>query len=136
MNKKIIAFLLALVLIVTTFAACGNSKTPGKKNEDELEKTPDSLNIVTDEDLVKAEDVTAITGATDVNGNVVDRVGITDKNGHKIYSTGQKDSAGQLIYTTGKVDSKGNVLYTKNNVDSFGNLIYYIICKVKIIIIR
>lgn len=125
MNKKIIAFLLALVLIVTTFAACGNSKTPGKKNEDELEKTPDSLNIVTDEDLVKAEDVTAITGATDVNGNVVDRVGITDKNGHKIYSTGQKDSAGQLIYTTGKVDSKGNVLYTKNNVDSFGNLIYY-----------
>ena len=125
MNKKIIAFLLALVLVVTTFAACGNSGTPGKKNDDELEKAPDTLGLVTDEDLVKAEDVTAITGATDINGNVIDRVGITDKKGHKIYSTGQKDSSGQLIYTTGKVDSKGNVLYTKNNVDSFGNLIYY-----------
>ena len=125
MSKKIIAFLLALVLIATTFAACGDSKTPGKKNDDELEKAPENIGIVTDEDLVKAEDVTAITGATDVNGNVVDKVGITDKKGHKIYSTGQKDSSGQLIYTTGKVNSKGEVLYTKNNVDSFGNLIYY-----------
>ena len=125
MNKKIIAFILALVLIVTTFAACGNSKTPGKKNDDELEKSPDGLSIITDDDLVRAEDVTAITGATDLDGNVVDKEGITDNNGHKIYSTGQKDSAGLLIYTTGKVDSKGNILYTKNQVDSFGQLIYY-----------
>ena len=125
MSKKIFAFLLALVLIATTFVACGDSKTPGTKNDDELEKAPENIGIVTDDDLIKAEDVTAITGATDINGNVVDRVGITDKAGHKIYSTGQTDSAGQLIYTTGKVDSKGNVLYTKNNVDTFGNLIYY-----------
>ncbi len=125
MSKKIIASLLALVLILSTFAACGNSSTPGAKNEDEIEKAPESLGIVKDEDLVKAEDVTAITGATDLNGNVVDKEGITDKLGHKIYATGQKDKAGQIIYTTGKVDSKGNVLYTKNNLDSFGNLIYY-----------
>ncbi|MBR3836167.1 MAG: hypothetical protein IKJ69_05225 [Clostridia bacterium] len=125
MSKKIIASLLALVLILSTFAACSNSGTPGVKNDDEIEKAPESLGIVTDDDLVKAEDVTAITGATDLDGNVVDKEGITDKLGHKIYSTGQKDKAGQLIYTTGKVDSKGEVLYTKNNLDSFGELIYY-----------
>lgn len=125
MTKKIIASLLALVLILSTFAACGNSSTPGKKNDAELEKAPDSLSIITDDDLVKAEDVTAITGATDPEGNVVDKEGIVDEKGHKIYSTGQKDSSGNLIYTTGKVDSKGNVLYTKNKLDSFGNLIYY-----------
>ncbi len=125
MNKKITAVILALVLVACTFTACENSKTPGEKNDDELEKAPDTIGIVTDEDLVKAEDVTAITGATDPSGKVTDKVGITDKEGHKIYSTGQKDSAGQIIYTTGKVDSQGNVLYTKDNVDSFGNLIYY-----------
>ncbi len=125
MNKKITAFILALVLVACTFTACGDSKTPGTKNDDELEKAPDSIGLVTDEDLVKAEDVTAITGATDPAGNVTDKEGITDKAGHKIYSTGQKDSAGQIIYTTGKVDENGDVLYTKNNVDSFGNLIYY-----------
>ncbi len=125
MNKKITAFILALVLVACTFTACGDSKTPGAKNDDELEKAPETIGIVTDEDLVKPEDVTAITGATDPAGNVTDKEGITDKAGHKIYSTGQKDSVGQIIYTTGKVDEKGNVLYTKNNVDSFGNLIYY-----------
>lgn len=125
MNKKIFAFVLALVLVVISFSACGNSKTPGTKNDDELEKAPDTLGIVTDEDLVKAEDVTAITGATDPDGNVTDKEGIVDKKGHKVYSTGQKDSAGNLIYTTGKVTSKGDVLYTKNQLDSFGNLIYY-----------
>ena len=126
MNKrKIFAFILSLTLIAGSFSACGNASTPGEKNDDELTKAPDSIELIDDDQKHSAEDVTAITGATDINGKVTDKVGITDKSGHKIYSTGQKDSAGMVIYTTGKKDSNGDILYTKNNIDSFGHQIYY-----------
>lgn len=129
-NKKLLFIILAVVLVIAiavgiVFIASGNSKVPGKKNDDEINKTPESIVLIQDGDPVKKEDVTAITGATDINGEVTDSKGIKDKNGHMIYSTGQTDSTGQTIYTTGKVNSKGDILYTKNNVDSFGNLIYY-----------
>ena len=108
-----------------SFSACGDSKTPGDKNDKLISETPDKIELVDDSIKNSAEEVTAITGSTDLNGKVIDSKGIVDKAGHKIYSTGQKDSDGKLIYTTGKKDSNGNILYTKNEVDSFGNLIYY-----------
>lgn len=126
MNKhKIIALMLILCMAVCSLSACGNSKTPGEKNDKLISETPDDLDLVDDDLKTGAEEVTAITGSTDANGNVIDSKGITDKAGHKIYSTGQKDKSGKLIYTTGKKDSKGNILYTKNELDTFGNLIYY-----------
>ncbi len=126
MNKhKIISLLLILSLAVCSFSACGDSKTPGDKNDKLISETPDKIELVDDSMKNSAEEVTAITGSTDLNGKVIDSKGIVDKAGHKIYSTGQKDSDGKLIYTTGKKDSNGNILYTKNEVDSFGNLIYY-----------
>lgn len=126
MNKyKIISLLLILSVAVCSFTACGDSKTPGGKNDKLTSETPDSIELVDDDLKNGAEEVTAITGSTDVNGKVIDSKGIVDKAGHRIYSTGQKDSDGKLIYTTGKKDSKGNILYTKNEVDTFGNLIYY-----------
>ena len=127
MNKyKIIALLLILALSVCSLAACGNSATPGEKNDKLISETPDDLDIVDDELKKGAEEVTAITGATDINGKVTDSTGIIDKAGHRIYSTGLKDSYSKTIYTTGKKDSKGNILYTKNEVDTFGDMIYYI----------
>lgn len=126
MNKhKIISLLLILSLAVCSFTACGDSKNPGDKNDKLISETPDKIELVDDSMKNSAEEVTAITGSTDLNGKVIDSKGIVDKAGHKIYSTGQKDSDGKLIYTTGKKDSNGNILYTKNEVDSFGNLIYY-----------
>ncbi len=126
MNKyKIIALLLILALSVCSFSACGNSATPGEKNDKLISETPDELDIVDDELKKSAEEVTAITGSTDANGKVIDATGITDKAGHKIYSTGLTDDYGKTIYTTGKKDSKGNILYTKNEVDTFGDMIYY-----------
>lgn len=126
MNKhKIISLLLILSLAVCSFSACRDSKTPGDKNDKLISETPDKIELVDDSMKNSAEEVTAITGSTDLNGKVIDSKGIVDKAGHKIYSTGQKDSDGKLIYTTGKKDSNGNILYTKNEVDSFGNLIYY-----------
>ena len=126
MNKhKIISLLLILSLAVCSFSACGDSKNPGDKNDKLISETPDKIELVDDSMKNSAEEVTAITGSTDLNGKVIDSKGIVDKAGHKIYSTGQKDSDGKLIYTTGKKDSNGNILYTKNEVDSFGNLIYY-----------
>ena len=126
MNKyKIIALLLILALSVCSLAACGNSATPGEKNDKLISETPDDLDIVDDELKKGAEEVTAITGATDINGKVTDSTGIIDKAGHRIYSTGLKDSYSKTIYTTGKKDSKGNILYTKNEVDTFGDMIYY-----------
>ncbi len=126
MNKyKIIALLLILALSVCSFSACGNSATPGEKNDELISEAPDKLDIVDDELKKTAEEVTAITGATDANGKVTDATGITDKAGHKIYSTGLTDDYGKTIYTTGKKDSKGNILYTKNEVDTFGDMIYY-----------
>ena len=126
MNKnKIIAILLILAVGLCSMTACGNSDTPGEKNEKLVSETPDGIGLVDEKNKTTAEDVTAITGATDPNGKVVDATGITDKAGHKIYSTGQKDSSGKVIYTTGKKDTKGNILYTKNELDTFGNLIYY-----------
>lgn len=124
-----IAIALVVVLVATGvavyFAFFSNHKVPGKHNDDELEVAPDSLSIIEKDETKKGEDITAITGATSPEGQVVDTEGILDKDGHRIYSTGQKDSAGLTIYTTGKVDSKGNVLYTKNQTNSFGQLIYY-----------
>ncbi len=129
-NKKLLFVIIAVVLVIAiavgvVIATTGNASTPGTKNNDEVEKMPESIILYQDGDPVKKEDVTAITGATSPDGSVTDKVGIIDKDGHKIYSTGQKDSAGFEIYTTGKVNSKGQTLYTKNQEDSFGNLIYY-----------
>lgn len=124
-----IAIALVVILVATGVAVYimffSNHKVPGKYNEDELDVAPDSLSIIEEGETKKTEDVTAITGATNPDGQVTDTVGILDKNGHKIYSTGQKDDAGYIIYTTGKMDSKGNILYTKNQTNSFGQLIYY-----------
>ena len=126
MNKyKIIALLLVLAMSLCLFSACGDSATPGEKNDKLISETPDDLDIVDDELKKGAEDVTAITGATDPNGKVTDATGIVDKAGHRIYSTGLKDNYGKTIYTTGKKDSKGNILYTKNETDTFGDMIYY-----------
>ncbi|MCI6929566.1 MAG: hypothetical protein MR759_09880 [Ruminococcus sp.] len=126
MNKyKIIALLLVLAMSLCLFSACGDSATPGEKNDKLISETPDDLDIVDDELKKGAKEVTAITGATDPNGKVTDATGIVDKAGHRIYSTGLKDNYGKTIYTTGKKDSKGNILYTKNETDTFGDMIYY-----------
>lgn len=126
MNKyKILALLLVLAMSLCLFSACGDSATPGEKNDKLISETPDDLDIVDDELKKGAEEVTAITGATDPNGKVTDATGIVDKAGHRIYSTGLKDNYGKTIYTTGKKDSKGNILYTKNETDTFGDMIYY-----------
>lgn len=126
MNKyKIIALLLVLAMSLCLFSACGDSATPGEKNDKLISETPDDLDIVDDELKKGAEEVTAITGATDPNGKVTDATGIVDKAGHRIYSTGLKDNYGKTIYTTGKKDSKGNILYTKNETDTFGDMSYY-----------
>ena len=126
MNKyKIIALLLVLAMSLCLFSACGDSATPGEKNDKLISETPDDLDIVDDELKKGAEEITAITGATDPNGKVTDATGIVDKAGHRIYSTGLKDNYGKTIYTTGKKDSKGNILYTKNETDTFGDMIYY-----------
>lgn len=122
---KIISFILALTIAACSLTACGDSSTPGEKNGELVNETPNSIGLVDDDIKTSAEEVTAITGATDVSGKVVDSEGIIDKAGHRIYSTGQKDEGGLTIYTTGKKDSKGNILYTKNRLDSFGNMIYY-----------
>lgn len=122
---KIIALLLVLAMSLCLFSACGDSATPGEKNDKLISETPDDLDIVDDELKKGAEEVTAITGATDPNGKVTDATGIVDKAGHRIYSTGLKDNYGKTIYTTGKKDSKGNILYTKNETDTFGDMIYY-----------
>ncbi|MBR0348182.1 MAG: hypothetical protein IIX16_00910 [Clostridia bacterium] len=130
-NKKVIIIAVAALVLVAGIVAgiialtTGNASVPGKKNEDEVNATPDSITLIEKGDEVKKEDVTAITAATKPDGTVVDNKGIKDKAGHIIYDTGEKDAAGNPIYTTGKLDSKGNVLYTKNQVNSFGQLIYY-----------
>lgn len=124
-KKKLTAFALSLVLISGSFAACGNSKTPGTGNDKELKEAPESLSIVSGETTTAKADVTAITAGTDKDGKVVDDKGIIDISGHKIYSTGVKDSNGMLIYTTGKKASNGKILYTKNEKNSFGEQIYY-----------
>ena len=130
-NKKLLFIIIGVVLAVAIAAgiiflsSMGNAKTPGKKNNDEVNKTPESIELIEEGETVKQEDVTAITGATSPDGTVVDKEGIIDQKGHRIYSTGQKDASGNLIYTTGKVNSKGQILYTKNVTNSFGELIYY-----------
>lgn len=124
-SKRILAFAVSTALILCSFSACGNSSTPGEKNDKAMKETPDKIVLVDEQMKKSAEDVTAITAATNPDGKVIDSTGITDLSGHKVYSTGQKDKEGYLIYTTGKKDSKGNILYTKNIQDSFGNLIYY-----------
>lgn len=123
-RRKILAFIMSLALVACSFSACGDASTPGEKNDDALTESPDSITLV-DDNSINGEEVTAITAATDVNGNIVDSVGITDNSGHKVYSTGQTDEAGKTIYTTGKKATNGDVLYTKNDTDSFGNLVYF-----------
>ncbi len=131
LNKKaLIAIVAAVVVIIAVVAiilgsSLGNASVPGKKNEDEVGASPDTLTLIQEGDEVKKEDVTAITAATAPDGSVLDNKGIIDKEGHKIYATGEKDAAGNPIYTTGKLDSKGNVLYTANQLNSFGKLVYY-----------
>lgn len=126
MNKnKILSALLVLVMAACMLTGCGDAKTPGEKNDKLTSETPDSIGLVDEKFKTSAEDVTAITGATDPSGKVTDSKGTEDKMGHMIYSTGQTDEAGNTIYTTGKKDSKGNILYTKNKTDTFGNMIYY-----------
>lgn len=126
MNKnKILSALLVLTMAACMLTGCGDAKTPGEKNDKLTSETPDSIGLVDEKFKTSAEDVTAITAATDPSGKVTDSKGIEDKMGHMIYSTGQTDGAGNTIYTTGKKDSKGNILYTKNKTDTFGNMIYY-----------
>lgn len=118
-KKKIIALLLCLVLIVSSFAGCNSKKPPA--NEDLTSTPPDELQLSGDE----VTDVTAITGSVDADGKVIDNKGIVDAEGHVIYDTGYKNSDGKTIYTTGKKDANGNILYTLNQTDDRGNLIYY-----------
>ena len=125
-KKKLLAFALSLVMIAGSFAACGNSATPGKNNDKELEEAPESLAILSDEEKTTVADVTAITAGVDNSGKVVDKEGIIDISGHRVYSTGSKDSHGAVIYTTGKKAPNGQLLYTKNEKDSFGEQIYYL----------
>ena len=125
-KKKLLAFALSLVMIAGSFSACGDSSTPGKNNDKELEEAPESLSIVSDEEKTTVADVTAITAGVDGSGKVVDKEGIVDVSGHKVYSTGSKDSHGAVIYTTGKKAPNGQLLYTKNEKDSFGEQIYYL----------
>ena len=117
MNKKrLLALLICAAMIILTLTGCGNSKP-----ENKTDTPPDELTLSGEE----VTDVTAITGSTDENGNVIDNKGITDAEGHRIYDTGYKDADGNIIYTTGKKDANGNILYTLNKTDDRGNLLYY-----------
>ncbi len=117
MNKKrLLALFICAAMIILTLTACGNSKP-----ENKTDTPPDELTLSGEE----VTDVTAITGSTDENGNVIDNKGITDAEGHRIYDTGYKDADGNIIYTTGKKDANGNILYTLNKTDDRGNLLYY-----------
>ena len=124
-KKKVLASVLSLALVICSFASCGNSGTPGSKNDKKLKNSPDAVTIIDESMKTTAADVTAITAGVDRNGKVVDTKGITDISGHIVYATGEKDKTGRPIYTTGKKASNGKTLYTKNYKDSFGNQIYY-----------
>ncbi len=117
--KKLLAALMSVLLIALTFAACSSTEPPA--NGEATETPPETLAISGD----STEEVTAITGSTDKNGNVIDNEGIVDKDGHKVYYTGHDTADGKKIYTTGKKDANGNILYTLNTTDDRGNLIYY-----------
>lgn len=117
--KKILAALMSVLLIALTFAACSSKEPP--ENGDATETPPETLVISGS----STEEVTAITGTVDKDGNVIDNEGIVDKEGHKIYYTGHDTEDGKKIYTTGKKDANGNILYTLNMTDDRGNLIYY-----------
>ena len=81
-KKKLLAFALSLVMIAGSFAACGNSATPGKNNDKELEEAPESLAILSNEEKTTVADVTAITAGVDNSGKVVDKEGIVFTEGH------------------------------------------------------
>ncbi len=117
--KKIVAVVLCTALVTLTFAACSNTNPPD--NSKVAETPPDTLVI----DGESTEEVTAITGATDSKGNVIDAEGITDVSGHKVYYTGYDTDEGKKIYTTGKKDNNGNILYTLNSTDDRGNQTYF-----------
>ncbi len=117
--KKILAVLLSVTVIALTFSACSNTTPPD--NAQATETPPDTLTISGE----STEEVTAITGATDDKGNIVDAEGITDVSGHKVYYTGYDTDDGKKIYTTGKKDQNGNILYTTNSTDDRGNQIYF-----------
>ncbi len=117
--KKILAAIMSVILIALTFAACSDSEPP--TNDNATDTPPDTL-VISGE---STEEVTAITGSVDKNGNVIDSEGIVDAAGHKIYYTGFDTAEGKKIYTTGKKDASGNILYTLNLTDDRGNLVYY-----------
>ncbi len=117
--KKILAAAMSILLVALTFAACSSKEPP--KNDDATETPPETL-VISGE---STEEVTAITGSTDKDGNVIDNEGIVDKEGHKVYYTGHDTDDGKKIYTTGKKDSNGNILYTLDTTDDRGNLIYF-----------
>lgn len=124
-KKKIIASVLSLVLVVSSFAACGNADTPGKKNEDELGKAAEGIAVIDEKQKTTLPEVTAITAGVDKDGKVVDKEGIIDESGHRIFATGEVDNKGMKIYSTGKFATNGRLIYTKNTVDSFGKQLYY-----------
>lgn len=118
-SKKLIAAFLSVILIALTFAACSSKEPPS--NDKAVETPPETL-VLNGE---STEEVTAITGSVDENGNVIDNEGIVDNDGHKVYYTGHNNDDGKKIYTTGKKDANGNILYTLNTTDDRGNLIYF-----------
>ena len=75
-SKKLLFVIIAVVLVIAiavgvVIATTGNASTPGTKNNDEVEKVPESIILYQDGDPVKKEDVTAITGATSPDGTVI-----------------------------------------------------------------
>ena len=117
--KKILAALMSVLMIALTFAACSSKEPP---SNDEATETPPETLVISG---TSTEEVTAITGVTDKDGNVIDNEGIIDKDGHRIYYTGHDTEDGKKIYTTGKKDANGNILYTLNTTDDRGNMIYF-----------
>ncbi|MCQ2484955.1 MAG: hypothetical protein MJ168_06440 [Clostridia bacterium] len=130
-NKKQIIIIAVAACVVIAGIIFGvifanrNTKVPGKKNESDIAKSPEAIEIIDEKDKTTVADVTAITAGVDGKGNVVDSKGIVDVSGHKIYATGEKNNSGETIYTTGKKASNGLVLYTLNKKDSLGQQIYY-----------
>lgn len=129
-KKKIIIIAVAACVVIAgvifgVLFANRNTKDPGKKNDSIMDKAPEGIAIMSDDEKTTAADVTAITAGTDKDGKVVDSTGITDISGHKIYDTGERNKSGNIIYTTGKKASNGQILYTLNKADSFGKQIYY-----------
>ena len=66
MNKRrLLALLICAAMIILTLTGCGNSKP-----ENKTDTPPDELTLSGEE----VTDVTAITGSTDENGNVIEEI--------------------------------------------------------------